>query len=123
MEARKGGINEALGIQEPCNCYRYYGLPCVQNKSDEGKIKISQDQQTEGNKKRKAIFLEPLLSVEPNLRSTSQLPIAPNSPQIHSYLEELDTPSASLAMPEICLDGYTITCTEFQPRKSNQAKK
>jgi hypothetical protein len=123
MKAKKDGINEALGIQEPCNCCRYYGLPCLQNKSSEGKIEVPQDQQTEGNKKRKAISLEPLLSVEPNLSSTLQLDLAPNSHQTHSYLEELDAPSATLAMPEICLDGWTITYTEFQPRKSNQAKK
>jgi hypothetical protein len=123
MKAKKDGINEALGIQEPCNCCRYYGLPCLQKKSSEGKVEVPQDQQTEGNKKRKAISLEPLLSVEPNLRSTSQLPVAPNSHQTHSFLEEIDTPSATLAMPELCLDGWTITYTELHPRKSNQAKK
>jgi len=32
MEARKDGINEALGIKEPCHCCRHYGLPCIQNK-------------------------------------------------------------------------------------------
>jgi len=71
MKAMKDGINEALGIQELCHCCRHYGLPCLQNKLSEGKIEVPQDQQTEGNKKRKAISLEPLLSVEPNLRSTS----------------------------------------------------
>jgi len=44
MKAKKDCINEALGIQEPCNCYRYYGLPCLQNKSGEGKIEIHEDQ-------------------------------------------------------------------------------
>ena len=29
MKAKKDGINEALGIQESCNCCRYYGLPCL----------------------------------------------------------------------------------------------
>ena len=99
MKAKKDDINEALGIQEPCNYCRYYGLPCLQKKSSEGKVEVPKDQQTEGNKKRKAISLEPLLSVEPNLRSTSQLPIAPNSHQTCSYLEELDAPSSTLAMP------------------------
>ena len=41
MKAKKDGINEALGIQETCHCCRHYGLPCIQNKSDEGKIEIS----------------------------------------------------------------------------------
>jgi len=41
MKAMKDGTNEALGIQEPCNCCRYYGLPCIQNKSSEGKIEVS----------------------------------------------------------------------------------
>jgi len=40
MEARKDGINEALGIQETCNCCRHYGLPCLQNKTSERKIEI-----------------------------------------------------------------------------------
>jgi len=123
MKAKKDGINEVLGIQEPCHCCRRYGLPCIQNKSGEGKIEIHQDQQTEGNKKGKAISLEPLLSVEPNLSSTSQLPLVPNSHHTHSYLEELDAPSATLAMPEICLDGWTITYIDFQPRKSKQTNK
>jgi len=26
MKAKKDGINEAIGIQEPCDCCRYYGL-------------------------------------------------------------------------------------------------
>jgi len=123
MKAKKDGINEALGIQEPCHCCRRYGLPCLQNKSSERKIEVPQDQQTEWNKKRKAISLEPLLSVEPNLSFTSQLPLVPNSHQTHSYPEELDAPSATLAMPEIYLDGWTITYTESQPQKSNQARK
>jgi len=29
MKAKKNGVNEALGIQEPCNCCRHYGLPCL----------------------------------------------------------------------------------------------
>jgi len=115
MKAKKDNINEALGIQEPCNCCRYYGLPCLQKKSSEGKVEVPQDQQTEGNKKRKAISLEPLLRVEPNLSSTWQLDLAPNSHRTHSYLEELDAPSATLSMLEICLDGWTITYTELQP--------
>ena len=41
MKAKKDGINEAFGIQEPCDCCRYYGLPCIQNKSSEGKIEVS----------------------------------------------------------------------------------
>jgi hypothetical protein len=40
MESKKSDINEALGIQEPCQCCRLYGLPCIQNKSVEGKIEI-----------------------------------------------------------------------------------
>jgi hypothetical protein len=52
-----------------------------------------------------------------------QSDLAPNSHQTHSYIEELDTPSATLAMPELCLDGWTITYTELQPRKSKQTKK
>jgi len=81
MKAKNDGINEALGIQEPCNCCRYYGLPCCQKKSSEGKVEVPQDQETEGNKKRKAISLEPLLRVESNLSSTLQLPLVPNSHQ------------------------------------------
>jgi len=29
MEAKESDINEAHGIQEPHNCCRYYGLPCI----------------------------------------------------------------------------------------------
>jgi len=113
MESKKNDINEALEIQEPCHYCRHYGLPCLQNKSSEEKIEISQDQQTEGNKKRKVISPEPLLSIKPNLSSTLQLDLAPSSHQTHSYLEELDTPSATLVVPELCLDGWTITYTEL----------
>jgi len=111
MKAKKDGINEALGIQEPCNYCRYYGLQCLQNKSGEGKIEIHEDQQTEVYKKRKTTSLEPLLSVEPKLCSSSQSPLVPNSHQTHSYLEELDAPSTTLAMPKLYLDGWTITYT------------
>ena len=112
-----------LGIQEPCNYCRYYGLPCLQNKSSEGKVELPQDQQAEGDMKRTAISLEPLLTVQPNLCSTSQLPLVPNSHCTHSYLEDLDVPSATLAMLELCVDGWTTTYTELQPRKNKQAKK
>ena len=63
--------------------------------------------------------------LKPNLSSTSQLNLAPNSHHTHFYLdEELDDPSVTLAMPELCLDGWTITYTELHPqKKSNQAKK
>jgi len=40
MKAMKYGINEALGIQEPCHCCRHYGLPCIENKSSEGKVEV-----------------------------------------------------------------------------------
>jgi len=52
-----------------------------------------------------------------------QLALTPNSHQTHSNLKELDTPSATLAMPKLCLYGWTITYTELHPQKSNQAKK
>jgi len=120
MKAKKYGINEALGIQEPCNCYRYYGLPCLQKKSGGGKIEIHQDQQTEVYKKRKTTSPEPMLSVEPNLCSASQPPLVPNSHQTHSYLEELDAPSATLAMPKLCLDGWTISYTELRTSSSKK---
>ena len=123
MKSKNSDINEALGIQELCQCCRHYGLPCIQNKSGEGKIEIPQDQQTKGNKKRKTNLLEPRLSIKPNLSSTLQSDLGPNSHQTHSYIEDLDTPSATLAMLELCLDGWTITYTKLQPRKSKQTKK
>ena len=46
VESKEGDINEALGIQEPCHCCRRYGLPCLQNKSSEGKANVPQDHQT-----------------------------------------------------------------------------
>ena len=73
--------------------------------------------------KRKAISLEPLLGSDQHSSSTtlSHPPLIPY--QVNSDFKELEASQAKTASHEVCIDGWTITNKEFQPRKTKQARK
>ena len=78
------------------------------------------------DKKRKEI--SPELELESNQHSSSitSSHLAPIPGQINSDSKELKVSQAkvTLVFPhEVCIDGWTITYTEFQPRKIKWAKK
>lgn len=121
LQSNEGNLNEALGIREPCHCCRHYGLSCLQNKSSDERVEASQKLQTQSNKKRKAVLQELLLRSKTDLNSISQLGLDAIPQQIPQHIRKLDAPSCF--MPEICVDGWTITYKEFQPQNKKQVKR
>jgi hypothetical protein len=61
MKSSKDVDSKALGRQEQCHCCKHYGFPCLQNKSNKGKVKVDPNFEVNMDKKRKAISLEPLV--------------------------------------------------------------
>ena len=78
------------------------------------------------DEKWKAVLLEPELESNQHLSSTTLLYPAPIPSQINSDSKELEvsqTKVTPLFPHEVCIDGWTITYTEFQPQKIKRAKK
>ena len=38
MKSNEGVHSKTLGSQDPCQCYKHYGFPCLQDKSNRGKL-------------------------------------------------------------------------------------
>ena len=77
-------------------------------------------------KKRKAVSPEPELESNQHSSSTTLSYLAPIPSQINSDSKELEVSQAKVTpvFPhEVCIDGWTITYTEFQPRKIKRTKK
>ena len=77
-------------------------------------------------KKRKAVLPEPELGRNQHSSSTTLLHPAPMPDQINLDSKESEVSQAKITplFPyEVCIDGWTITYKEFQPRKTKQARK
>jgi hypothetical protein len=78
------------------------------------------------DKKRKEISPELELGSNQHLSSITSSHPTPIPSQLNSDSKELEVSQAkvTLVFPhEVCIDGWTITYTEFQPRKIKRAKK
>ena len=103
-----------------------YGFPCLQNKSNKREVKVNLSCEANVDKKRKAVSPEPELESNQHLSSTTLLHLAPNPGQINSDSKESEVSQAKITPlfpPEVCIDGWTITYKEFQPRKIKRARK
>ena len=77
-------------------------------------------------KKGKANSLEPKLGSNQHSSSTTLSHLAPIPGQINSDFKESEVSGAKITplLPhEVCIDGWTITYKEFQPRKIKRARK
>ena len=77
---------------------------------------------TNEDKKRKAKSLEPALGSEqhPNPMLSH---LALNSGHENPNLGDEETSQANSTTHEVCIDGWTITYKDFQPRRINQVRK
>ena len=78
------------------------------------------------DKKRKEVSTESELGSNQHSSSIKSSHPAPIPGQINSDSKELEVSQAKvtpLFPHEVCIDGWTITYTEFQPRKIKRAKK
>ena len=72
------------------------------------------------DKKRKANSLEQVLGSNQYL-DLSHLALIPS--QMNLDYKELEASQAKTTSHEVCIDGWTITYKEFQPRKTKQCRK
>jgi len=70
--------------------------------------------------KRKEVSIEQVLGSNQHL-DLSHLALIPS--QMHLNYKELEASQAKTTSHEVCIDGWTITYKEFQPRKTKQARK
>jgi hypothetical protein len=68
-------------VQDQCQCCKHYGVPCLQTKSNKEEVKVNLDYETNKDKKRKAISLEPSWVGSQQLNSTTMPHPAPHSSQ------------------------------------------
>ena len=103
--------------QDQCHCCEHYDLPCLRNRSSKKEVKTKPTYVTNEDKKRKK-SLEPALGSDQH--SNPKLsPLASNSCQENLNLGDGQTSQANPTAHEVCIDGWTITYKEFQPRRSN----
>ena len=72
------------------------------------------------DKKRKEVSTEQVLRSNQHLDSSH---LALTHSQMNLNYKELEASQAKTTSHEVCIDGWTITYTEFQPRKIKRAKK
>ena len=77
---------------------------------------------TNEDKKRKAKSLEPAMESDQHSNPTLSH-LASNFCQENSNLSDKVTPQANTTAHEVCIDGWTITYKEFQPRRNKQYRK
>jgi hypothetical protein len=117
-----GAGSNTSGYHDQCHCCRHYGLPCRRNRSFKMEAKVKPNCGTNEDKKRKAKSLEPALGSEQH--SNPKLShLALNSGHENPNLGDEETSQANPTAHEVCIDGWTITYKEYQPRRINQVRK
>jgi len=120
MKSNEGVHSKTLGSQYQCQCCMHYGFPYLRNKPNQGKVEVNPSYETNVDKKRKANSLEQVLGSNQHL-DLSHLALIPS--QMNLNCKELEASQAKTTSHEVCIDGWTITYKEFQPRKTKQARK
>ena len=126
MKSNEGVHSKTLGSQYQCQCCKHYGFPYLQDKSNKWEVKVNLSREVNMDKKRKVVSPKLELGSNKHSSSTTLLHPAPMPDQINLDSKELEVSQAkvTLVFPhEVCIDGWTITYTEFQPQKIKQAKK
>ena len=91
-------------------------------RSSKKEVKTKPNCATNEDKKGKAKALEPALRSDQH--SNPKLsPLASNSCHENPNLGDKETPRANPTAHEVCIDGWTFTYKEFQPRRINQGRK
>lgn len=106
--------HKVFGMLNQCSCCEYYGRPCFNCKQNQ--------EEDDVNKKRKMTSQDPLEN-NVHVSSTALTPPAVGIPQKDVESKKKATPSTLSYPHEVCIDGWTITYTEFQPQRTKQVKK
>jgi hypothetical protein len=101
-----------------CCCCEYYGIPCRQISTNESETTKQKNQILFSGIKRQMSPPEQLIadSLIPNALSVDELPGFPK--RKHHKDAQLQKEAN-----ECYIDGWTITCTQFQPRRRIRSKK
>jgi len=90
----------------------HYGFPCLQNKPNQGKVKVNSSCEANVDKKRKEVSIEQVLGSNQHL-DLSHLALIPSKMNLN--YKELEASQAKTTSHKVCIDGWTITYKEFQP--------
>ena len=120
MKSNEGVGSKTLGRQYQCQCCMHYGFPDLRNKPNQGKVKVNPSYETNVDKKRKEVSTEQVLGSNQHL-DLSHLALIPS--QMNLNCKELEASQTKTTSHEVCIDGWTITYKEFQPRKTKQSRK
>ena len=123
MMSNEGVGSKTLGSQYQCHCCEHYGFSCLRNKSTKRDVNVNPSCEANVDTKRKAISLEPKLGSNQHSSSTTLSHLAPIPCQTNSDSKELGASQAETTSHEVCIDGWTITYNEFQPRKIKRVRK
>ena len=126
MKSNEGAGSNTLGSQYQCQCCKHYGFPYLQNKSNKREVKVNPSCEANVDKKKKVVSSELELGSNQHSSSTTLPHPALIPSQISSDSKESEISQAKiipLFPQEECIDGWTITYKEFQPRKIKRAKK
>jgi hypothetical protein len=101
-----------------CCCYEYYGIPCRQINANESETAKQKNQIFFSDIKRQMSPQEQLItdSLIPNALSVDELQSIPKRKH-HKDAQHQEE------IQECYIDGWTITCTQFQPRGHIRSKK
>ena len=88
--------SKTLGSQDKCQCCKYCGFPCLQNKSNKREVKVNLSYEANMDKKRKAVSPEPELGSNQHSSSTTWSHLAPIHGQINSDSKELEVSQAKI---------------------------
>ena len=120
MKSNEGVHSKTLGSQDPCQCCKHYGFPCLQDKSNKREVKVNPSCEANVDKKRKEVSIEQVLGSNHHL-DLSHLDLI--SSQMNLNGKELEASQVETTLHEVCIDGWAITYKEFQPQKIEQARK
>ena len=118
-----GWMSACKGVIKYAQCLVLLTTPSGERIEYEG-IQLVPEENVD--KKRKEISPESELESNQHSSSITSSHLASIPSQLNSDSKELEVSQAKVTPvfpPEVCIDGWTITYTEFQPRKIKRAKK
>ena len=87
MKSNEGACSNTLGSQYQCQCYKHYGFPYLQNKSNKREVKVNPSCEANVVKKRKTVSPEPELGSNQHSSSTTWSHLAPILDRMNSDSE------------------------------------
>ena len=102
MKSNEGVHSKTIRSQDPCQCYKHYGFPCLQDKSNKREVKVNPSCEANMDKKRKEVSTEQVLGSNQHL-DLSHLALIPSPMNLNC--KELEASQAKTTSHEVCIDG------------------